>query len=86
MIEETIFRLEGYYGDYFCLEACPLSMGYSSDGGISIEASLYVSAGFFQINGAKVYLSTVLLEKFFKDLDFMYGSLSGQVCYKPRVR
>lgn len=59
-------------------------MGYSSDGGISIEANLYVSVGVFQINGAKVYLSTTLLEKLFQDLYLMHGSLSGQACYKPQ--
>ncbi|HEM5128998.1 TPA: hypothetical protein U1278_000754 [Streptococcus suis] len=83
-MEETIFKLEGHNGDYFCLEGWPLSMGYSSDGGISIEANLYVSVGVFQINGAKVYLSTTLLEKLFQDLYLMHGSLSGQAYYKPQ--
>lgn len=59
-------------------------MGYSPDGGISIEARLFVNAGVFRVDGAKVYLSTFLLEKFFKELFFMYGSLSGQACYHPQ--
>lgn len=81
-MEEVIFRLKGYNGEYFCLKGWLLSMGCSADGGISIEANLYQKTGVYQINGGKLFLSTYLLENFLADIQTCYKTLSGQASYK----
>lgn len=80
-MEEVIFRLKGYDGEYFCLKGWPLNYGENGAGGIDIEASLSLNMGYFQITDAPLILSTDLLEKWLKGLTKSYLTLVGQNNY-----
>ncbi len=80
-MEETIFRLEGHNGDYFCLQGQPVSQDENGVGGKDIAAKLSLSIGYYQVTAAPVLISTDLLENWHNELTSVYQTLRGQASY-----
>ncbi|WP_153049320.1 hypothetical protein, partial [Streptococcus suis] len=69
MIKETIFKLEGHNGDYFCLQGQPVSQDENGAGGKDIAAKLSLSMGYYQV------------ENWRNELTLVYQTLKGQASY-----